>query len=55
MEILMDYLVVEAKSAADLQERVRGLIAEGWEPQGGLSVATYSAGNWWYYQAMVRR
>lgn len=51
----MKYLVVEAQSARELQEKVQHYIDSGWEPQGGLSVATYGMGNWWYYQAMVMR
>jgi hypothetical protein len=54
-ETIVDYLIVEENSAAGLQEKVQRLINEGWTPQGGLSVATYAAGNWWYYQAMVRQ
>jgi len=50
----MNYLIIEENSAAGLQNKVQQLIIEGWKPQGGLSVATYGAGNWWYYQAMVR-
>lgn len=51
----MKYLVVEASSAEGLQMKVQQYIFEGWEPQGGLSVATYGTGHWWYYQAMVKR
>jgi hypothetical protein len=50
----MTYAIVEAQSAEDLQQKVQTLMDEGWEPQGGLSVGTYAAGVWWYYQAMVR-
>jgi Domain of unknown function (DUF1737) len=51
----MKYRVVEAQSASELQKKVQKLIQDGWEPQGGLSVATYAAGAWWYYQAVVSR
>jgi hypothetical protein len=51
----MNYHLVEAQSAAQLQENVQSLIDEGWEPLGGVAVATYGAGLWWYYQAMIRR
>ena len=51
----MKYLVVEASSVAELQANVQQYIGEGWEPLGGLSVATYGAGMWWYYQAMIIR
>jgi len=50
----MTYHIVEAQSAAQLQEKVQELIDQGWQPQGGISVATYAAGTWWYYQAMVK-
>lgn len=51
----MKYLIVEATSAGVLQEKVQQYIDEGWEPLGGLSVATYAAGAWWYYQALIKR
>ena len=51
----MKYLIVEATSARVLQEKVQQHIDEGWEPLGGLSVATYGAGAWWYYQALIKR
>lgn len=51
----MKYLVVEANSADELQRQVQQYIEQGWEPLGGLSVATYGAGTWWYYQAMILR
>ena len=50
----MTYHLVEAKSAAQLQDKVQSLIEKGWQPQGGVCVATYAAGAWWYYQAMVK-
>lgn len=49
----MRYVVVEERSAEDLQNKVQAMIDDGWEPLGGLSVATHSAGAWWYFQAMV--
>jgi len=51
----MKYLIVEATSAQALQEKVQQHIGEDWEPIGGLSVATYGAGAWWYYQALIKR
>ena len=51
----MQYQLIEAKSAAELAELVQTRINAGWEPQGGVSVATYGAGVWWYYQAVVKR
>jgi hypothetical protein len=50
----MTYHIVEAQSATQLQEKVQELIDQGWQPKGGISVATYAAGTWWYYQAMVK-
>lgn len=51
----MEYLIAEAQSAQLLQEKVQQYLDEGWEPLGGLSVATYAAGAWWYYQALIKR
>jgi len=51
----MKYRIAEANSAHDLQKKVQQLIEQGWEPLGGLSVATYGAGMWWYYQALIKR
>jgi len=51
----MKYLIVEASSANALQEKVQQYINEGWELQGGMSVATHGAASWWYYQALVLR
>ena len=50
----MQYVVIEAKSAQSLQEKVQQHLDEGWQPLGGLSVATYNAGAWWYYQALIK-
>jgi len=38
------YEVVEAKSAGQLKVKVQTMIDNGWEPLGGISVATYGAG-----------
>ena len=51
----MKYIIAEANSARDLQAKVQQHIEQGWEPLGGLSVATYGAGMWWYYQALIKR
>lgn len=48
----MKYLIAEATSARALQEKVQQYLEQCWEPLGGLSVATYGAGAWWYYQAL---
>jgi hypothetical protein len=50
----MQYCVVEANSASALEQEVQTRLDEGWEPLGGVAVATYAAGAWWYYQALVR-
>lgn len=51
----MQYRLVEESSATSLEQTVNALIADGWIPTGGVAVATYGAGTWWYFQAMVRR
>ncbi|MGC1274629.1 MAG: DUF1737 domain-containing protein [Planctomycetaceae bacterium] len=51
----MEYRLVETSGAQALEQDVNALIAQGWLPTGGVAVATYGAGTWWYYQAMVRR
>ena len=53
--VIMKYLIAEATSVRALQENVQQYIEQGWEPLGGLSVATYGAGAWWYYQALIKR
>lgn len=50
----MENQVVETPSVADLQTHVQDLINQAWVPQGGISVATYGAGSWWYYQAIAK-
>ena len=50
----MEYRIVETKSAEELQMKVQELIAQGWKPQGGLSVVSYGPTSWWYYQAVIR-
>jgi hypothetical protein len=51
----LKYLIAEANSAPVLQEKVQEYLEQGWEPLGGVSVATYGAGTWWYYQALIKR
>ena len=51
----MTYLVVEAQSAKELQEKVQKYITEGWEPVGGIAVAKGRWVSWRYCQAMVMR
>lgn len=63
----MEYMITEAESATELQAQVCGLVAEGWEPQGGVSVAVLhttwtndrkgyeeSSTMWLYAQALKR-
>ena len=50
----MEYKVIEANKALDLQEEVNRLIQDGWVPLGGVAVVFSSTSNyWWFYQAMV--
>ena len=51
----MTYHVVEADEVQELERLVNVLISEGWLPSGGVSIAAYGQGSWWYYQATVRR
>ena len=46
----MEYLILEAESAKDLEVRVYKAIQKGWRPQGGVSVS--AAG--WFVQAVIR-
>jgi hypothetical protein len=52
---MMKYLIVEATSAQALQQNVQKYLDDGWQPLGGLAVATYGMGQWWYYQALFKR
>jgi hypothetical protein len=50
----MEYRVIEANKALDLQEEVNRLIQDGWVPLGGVAVVFSSTSNYrWFYQAMV--
>jgi hypothetical protein len=51
----MSYSIIEAQSIEELQSRVQELIEKGWEPAGGIAVATHGIMSWWYYQAMILR
>ena len=35
---MSDYLVVTTRRVADLQDRVRSLLEEGYRPQGGIAM-----------------
>jgi hypothetical protein len=51
----MEYKVIEANKALDLQEEVNRHLQDGWVPLGGVAVVFSSASNyWWFYQAMVQ-
>jgi Domain of unknown function (DUF1737) len=55
------YMILEAPTRIGLQKKVRSAMAEGWNPQGGVSVIavhrswTQNDGtDWVFYQAMIR-
>ena len=51
----MEYKVIEANKALDLQEEVNRHIQDGWVPLGGVAVVFSSTSNyWWFYQAMIK-
>jgi hypothetical protein len=51
----MEYKVIEANKALDLQEEVNRHIQEGWIPLGGVAVVHASTSNYWsFYQAMIK-
>lgn len=50
----MEYKVIEANAALDLQEAVNRHIKDGWVPLGSVAVVYLPTdNNWWFYQAMV--
>lgn len=59
---MSEYQVVEADSAAALADKVRALLAEGWQLVGGVAVyrydLDYERASWGtgerFYQAMAR-
>ena len=53
----VEYQVIEAKGEAyKLANAVNEKIQEGWVPVGGIAVGfSATSGNWWFYQAMVRK
>lgn len=56
---MKDYIIVMAVGADALEERVRALISEGYQPLGGIAVTTTSgivqgAIVVTFYQAMAR-
>jgi hypothetical protein len=56
---MMEYKIVTAEHAIDLEKKVRENISAGWIPQGGVSMILNSGGMMYstkeYYQAMVRK
>lgn len=57
--MISDYRIIVAGSTDELQHRVRELIKEGWDTQGGLSIAYHDQQNYvetvvLYGQAMVK-
>ncbi len=50
----MEYAIVEAGSAFELQQKVDDRIAAGWVPSGGVAVCYYGNGGWYFCQAVVR-
>ena len=50
----MEYAIVEAASAAELQDKVDARLAAGWVPTGGVAVCYYGNGGWYFCQAVVR-
>jgi len=46
------YTVVMAQKPKPLSKRVKELLVQGWEPQGGVAV---HGGVRWMYQAMAKR
>lgn len=50
----MEYDVVYASSVEGLIKKVNQMIAEGWQPQGGVTVSTQDDTEYYFYQAVVR-
>ena len=51
----MEYLIIKADCAGELESRVRTKIKEGFEPIGGASVACYPGSVVILIQAIVRK
>lgn len=49
----MEYEIAEASTAYGLKRKVDDLITRGFEPTGGMAIAT--SNNTLYYQAMIKR
>lgn len=50
----MEYEIVMAKEASELEEQVNEMIKEGWIPCGGVTISVvYNVDR--YYQAMIKK
>lgn len=52
----MKYKVVVARSIRELETMVNAFLLEGWEPQGGMSLKSFTetTGNQYYLQPIVK-
>ena len=53
----MQYIVIEEISVEDLAKGVNKMIADGWRPQGGVSISLSESPEYQYYaaaQAMIK-
>lgn len=48
----MEYKIIESAHKSIVEEKVNEHIQNGWEPLGGISVATNSH---WYAQAIIKK
>ena len=60
---IIDYQIHSADTESDLEERIKALLLDGWQPIGGVSVVRYvidderdgyRTAHWQYSQAVVR-
>lgn len=52
---IIDYKVVESYSISSLEEEIKLLIKNGWEPLGGVSVTCYSSPSYFIYnQSLIK-
>ncbi len=54
--MIREYMVITGENAIHLQEQVHKQIEQGWQPLGGIAVATFGKDNEYItlYQAMGR-
>jgi hypothetical protein len=54
----MKYQIIEASSSSELEKNVRLMIADGYEPQGGMAVEVFikpiNGTDSRFYQAMIK-